>query len=57
MDSSIAYQINGTDEISVQKMHFTIINRHPKYSVKDRDRIRAEIERELFEVFQKYKYC
>jgi len=54
MESNIAYQID-TDEISVQKMRFTIINRRPRYSTKDIDKIRAEIERKLFEVFQKYE--
>jgi len=55
MERNIAYQIDNTDEISVQKMHVTIINRCPKYSAKDRDKIRAEIERQLFEVFRKYE--
>ena len=53
MHDNIAYQTAGTDEISVQKMRFAIINRRPQYSAKDRDKIRAEIERQLFAVFQK----
>jgi len=54
MESNIAYQVD-TDEISVQKMCFTIINRRPRYSIKDIDKVRAEVERQLFEVFQKYE--
>jgi len=57
MDRNIAYHIERTDEISTQKMQFTVINRRPKYATKDVDRVRAEIERQLFEVFQKYEYC
>jgi len=53
MNDHIAYEIK-TDNISVQKMHVTVINRRPKYAAKGQDRVRAEIESQLFEIFRKY---
>jgi len=57
MERKSAYQIDGIDEISIQKMHFKVTNHRPQYFAKDKEKVRAEIERKLFEVFQKYGCC
>jgi len=52
MKSDIAYTID-TDKISVHKMKFTVTNRRPKFTEKEKDKVKTEIERQLFEVFRK----
>jgi len=53
MNDNISYRID-TFEISLQKMQFTVINRRPKYTKNDKDTVKTEIEKQLFEVFRKY---
>lgn len=53
MTDNIAYQIDKA-KISQQKMQFNIINRRPKYSSKEKETVKAEIEKQLFAVFCKY---
>ena len=53
MKDTISYQID-TSEIALQKMQFTVINRRPSYTENDKDTAKAEIEKQLFEVFKKY---
>ena len=51
MNDNIAY-LTDTSKISIDKMKFTVINLRPKHSDKYNE-IKAEIERKLFDVFQK----
>lgn len=53
MTDNIIYQIDR-GRISQQKMQFNTINRRPKYSIKERQTVKAEIEKQLFAVFCKY---
>ncbi len=53
MTDNITYQIDRA-RISEQKMQFNVINRRPKYSIKERQTVKAEIEKQLFAVFCKY---
>ena len=43
------------DKISVHKMQFTVTNRRPKLSAKDKITARREVEKLLFEVFSKHE--
>ena len=42
------------ERISVQKMNLTVTHRRPQYSKNDREKMKEEIERQLFDVFRKY---
>ena len=42
------------ERISVEKMNVTVTHRSPQYSESDRAKVKEEIERQLFDVFQKY---
>lgn len=53
MTDTITYQIDRAI-ISEQKMQFNVINRRPKYSIKERQTVKSEIEKQLFAVFCKY---
>lgn len=53
MTDNITYQIDRAT-ISEQKMQFNVINRRPKYSSKEKETVKAEIEKQLFAVFCKY---
>ena len=53
MTDNMTYQIDK-DSISEQKMQFCIINRRPKYPKKEKEAVKAEIEKQLFAVFCKY---
>lgn len=53
MTDTITYQIDRA-RISEQKMQFHVINRRPKYSIKEGQTAKAEIEIQLFAVFCKY---
>lgn len=53
MTDNITYQIDRAT-ISEQKMQFNVINRRPKYSSKEKETVKAEIEKQLFAVFYKY---
>lgn len=53
MTDTIAYQIDEA-QISEQNMQFNIIHRRPKYQTKEKEIVKAEIEKQLFEVFSKY---
>ena len=53
MTDNITYQIDKAT-ISEQKMQFHIINRRPKYPAKEKETVKAEIEKQLFAVFCKY---
>ncbi|MCI8584538.1 MAG: hypothetical protein HFI92_01330 [Lachnospiraceae bacterium] len=58
MISNIAYQITeDTAPVSEQKMHFHIIHRLPKYPAAEKERRKAEIEKQLFAIFCKYEYA
>ena len=50
--NDVAYTTD-TDKISVRKMQFTVTNRRPKFTKKEKDKAKTEIERQLFEVFRK----
>ena len=52
MKNDVAYTTD-TDKISVRKMQFTVTNRRPKFTKKEKDKAKTEIERQLFEVFRK----
>jgi len=52
MKSDVVYTTD-TDKISVHKMKFTVTNRRPKFTEKEKDKVKTEIERQLFEVFRK----
>lgn len=54
MTDNITYEISDRSRISKEKMQFKVINRRPKYSPKERQTVKAEIERQLFAVFCKY---
>lgn len=53
MTDSITYRIDRAT-ISEQKMQFNVINRRPNYSSKEKETVKAEIEKQLFAVFCKY---
>lgn len=53
MTDNITYQIDIA-KISEQKMQFHIVNRRPKYPAKEKEAVKAEIEKKLFLVFNKY---
>lgn len=53
MTDNMVYQIEKT-QISEQKMQFNIIHRRPQYQTKDKETVKAEIEKQLFAVFCKY---
>lgn len=53
MTDTITYQIDRAI-ISEQKMQFNVINRRPEYSIKERQTVKSEIEKQLFAVFCKY---
>lgn len=53
MTDNITYQIDRA-KISEQKMQFNIINRRPKYPAGEKETVKADIEKQLFEVFCKY---
>ncbi len=53
MTDNISYQIDKT-KISEGKMQFNVIHRRPKVESKDKETVRAEIEKQLFAVFSKY---
>ena len=53
MTDNITYQIDNA-KISEQKMQFNIVNRRPKYPAKEKEAVKAEIEKKLFVVFNKY---
>ncbi|MDD3795528.1 MAG: hypothetical protein PHE06_06100 [Lachnospiraceae bacterium] len=53
MTDNITYQLDRS-MISQQKMQFNVINRRPKYVLKERQTVKAEIEKQLFAVFCKY---
>lgn len=53
MTDHMTYKINKTT-ISKQKMQFNIINRRPEYLQKEKERVKSEIEHQLFTVFYKY---
>lgn len=54
MISSLTYRIDKT-AITVQNMHFNIINRRPNYPKKEQETVKAEIGKQLFTVFSKYE--
>ena len=57
MINNITYQITeDTVPISEQKMHFNIINRLPQYPAAEKESMRAEIEKQLYEIFCKNEY-
>lgn len=51
MTDNISYQ---KAKISKDKMQFNVIHRRPKYASKDKEIVKAEIEKQLFAVFSKY---
>jgi hypothetical protein len=53
MTNNIIYHTDKTI-ISEQKMQFNITNHRPTYPAKENETIKAEIEKQLFEVFSKY---
>lgn len=53
MTNNVTYQLDRSI-ISQQKMQFNVINRRPKYAPKERQTVKAEIEKQLFAVFCKY---
>lgn len=53
MTDNIIYQLDKSI-ISQQKMQFNVINRRPKYAPKERQTVKAEIEKQLFAVFCNY---
>ncbi len=53
MEDKISYVIEK-DEISQQKMRLIVINRRPQYIKKSQEVAKREIERQLFQIFQKY---
>ncbi len=53
MEDKISYVIDK-DEISQQKMRLIVINRRPQYLQKSQEVAKREIERQLFQIFQKY---
>ncbi len=46
--------LTDKSKISQQKMQFNVINRRPKYSLQEKETVKAEIEKQLFAVFCKY---
>lgn len=50
MIDTITYQIEK-NKISQQRMQFNVINRRPRYSLQERQTVKAEIEKQLFAVF------
>lgn len=56
MTGNITYQIvQDNMPVSQQKMHFNIINRLPQYPAAEKERMKAEIEKQLFMIFCKYE--
>lgn len=53
MEDRVTY-MTDTSEINQQKMHLTVINRHPQYLHKPQDTVKREIEKQLFLIFRKY---
>ena len=53
MEDKVSYMIDK-DEINQQKMHLIVINRRPQYLQKSQEVAKREIERQLFQIFQKY---
>lgn len=53
MTDNISYQIDNA-KISKDKMQFNVIHRRPKFASKDKETVKAEIEKQLFAVFSKY---
>lgn len=53
MTDNISYQIDKA-KISKDKMQFNVIHRRPKFTSKDKETVKAEIEKQLFAVFSKY---
>ena len=53
MTDNVNFQIEKA-KISEEKMQFNIIHHRPKYQTKEKEAVRAEIERQLFAVFYKY---
>ncbi len=53
MEDKISYMVDK-DEISQQKMRLIVINRRPQYLQKSQEVAKREIERQLFQIFQKY---
>jgi hypothetical protein len=54
MKSDVAYKTT-TDKISVHKMQFTVTHRRPKFTEKDKQTAKREVEKLLFEVFSKHE--
>lgn len=53
MEDNISYTINK-DNIRHQKMQLLVINRCPRYLHQPKESTRDVIEKQLFEIFQKY---
>lgn len=53
MADNVTYQISKST-ISEQKMQLTVIHRRPKLSSKEKETAKAEMQKQLFAVFQKY---
>lgn len=53
MEDKVSYVVDK-DEINQQKMHLIVINRRPQYIQKSQEVAKREIERQLFQIFQKY---
>lgn len=53
MTDNISYHIDKA-KISEDKMQFNIIHRRPKFATKDKETVKAEIEKQLYAVFSKY---
>lgn len=53
MIDNIIYEIYKS-RISQEKMQWNVINRRPKYSTRERQTVKAEIEKQLSAVFCKY---
>lgn len=53
MTDNTAYQMDVA-RISEQKMQFDVVNLCPKYAEKQKQTVKAEIEKQLFAVFCKY---
>lgn len=53
MEDNVSYTIDK-GEISHQKMQLLVISRRPQYLHHVKENIRYNIEKQLFEIFQKY---
>lgn len=53
MDDTLVYHTD-ISEIRIGKMQFVILNRRPLYIQNEQEKAKATIERQLFQVFQKY---